>query len=93
MPPFQWKYVTSRLQFVWWKEFTKVGALVNHVLYTPCFSKKVTKECRFFIKFDDFLNPLLQENDALLEKGVDKMKVRTRQYARKQLKWINQRSV
>ena len=38
-----------------------------------------------------FFKPLLQENIALLEKGVDKMKVRTRQYARRQLKWINQR--
>ena len=49
-----------------------------------------------FKEFHEYLhsdNKTKEENIALLEKGVDKMKVRTRQYARRQLKWINQRSV
>ncbi|CDH14167.1 probable tRNA dimethylallyltransferase,mitochondrial [Zygosaccharomyces bailii ISA1307] len=40
------------------------------------------------IGFKEFFPWLLNENNVQLEEGIERMKIRTRQYARKQIKWI-----
>jgi len=47
------------------------------------------KEFHDYLLLDDTADPGIRQK--LFDEGVEQMKVRTRQYARRQLKWINQR--